>query len=126
MEAKSSVQRPGGTKRRFSGRIIKTDRHSAKLTKREKRPSLIQLEMEMVAWQKPLLESRGWRGGRWKAHSPANWKTSGDGYISRNIRVIKIKPRRCESLHRSIMSNEIGAGIKAPHKRKPRTRWVHT
>lgn len=45
-EAKRRAQRPWETKRWFCARMIKTDRRLAKPTKREKRPSLLQLEME--------------------------------------------------------------------------------
>lgn len=82
---------------------------SAKLTKREKRPSLIQLEMKNGG----LAEARGQRGVGWKDCSAENWKTGGDGYISRNVRVIKITPRRYESLPRSIRRNKSSPQKKA-------------
>lgn len=71
-EAKRTGPRPRETKRGFFSRIIKADRLLAKLTKREKRPSLIQLEMKKVISQKTLLKSREWLVHSWEAAIPVN------------------------------------------------------
>lgn len=78
-EAKRTGPRPRETKRGFFARIIKADRLLAKLTKREKRPSLIQLEMKKVISEKTLLKSREWLVHSWEAAIPVNWRTRGVG-----------------------------------------------
>lgn len=72
-----------------------------------------------VMGRKMLLKSRELPGHSWKVCIPVNKKTTGDGYISGKVGVIKIEPRRSESLNRWIMSKEIEA------ERKPGNLWVH-